>query len=91
MKKKYRQIEDKWYLENIQVSINIGLTKKYMFGKNEHSNFEFKQVFSVNKFELANYALIPLENKFNPENEFETQVFNDNGLFWSEINIMKKE
>ena len=61
-----------------------------MFGKNEHSNFEFKQVFSVNKFELANYALIPLENKFNPENEFETQVFNDNGLFWSEINIMKK-
>jgi|TARA_B110000116_G_C16762027_1_gene548901 hypothetical protein len=91
MKKKYRQIEDKWYPDNIQLALDFTITKKYMFMKNEHSDFKFNQVFSVNKFELDNPVPIALEKKFNPENEFETQVFNDNGLSWSEINIMKKE
>ena len=32
-----------------------------------------------------------LYKRFNSETEFETQVFNDIGLSWSEINIIKKE
>jgi len=91
MKKKYRQIEDKWYLENIQLALDLTITKKYMFMKNEHSDFKFNQVFSVNKFELDNPVPIPLDKRFNSETEFETQVFNDIGLSWSEINIIKKE
>ncbi len=43
------------------------------------------------KFELDNPVPIALEKRFNSETEFETQVFNDNGLSWSEINIIKKE
>ena len=91
MKKKYRQIEDKWYLDNVQAVLNIGITKKKMFRENEHSDFEFNQVLSVNKFKLDNSAPIPLDKRFNSEKEFETQVFNDNGLSWPEINIIKKE
>ena len=90
MMKKYRQIKDRWYPENIQLSLDITLTKKYLFKKNEQSDFGINWVFSVNKFELDNSAPIPLEKRFNSENEFETQIFNDNGLSWPEINMMKK-
>ena len=64
---------------------------KNMFQENEHSDFGINWVFSVNKFELDNPVPIPLDKRFNSETEFETQVFNDIGLSWSEINIIKKE
>ena len=61
-----------------------------MFMKHDHSDFKFNQVFSVNKFELDNPVPIALEKRFNFETEFETQVFNGNGLSWPEINIIRK-
>jgi len=90
-KEKYRQINNRWYPENIQLAMDLTITKKNMFKENEHSDFGINWVFSVNKFELDNPVPIPLDKRFNSETEFETQVFNDNGLSWSEINIMKKE
>ena len=90
-KEKYRQINDRWYPENIQLAMDLTITKKNMFQENEHSDFGINWVFSVNKFELDNPVPIALEKRFNSKNEFETQVFNENGLSWSEINIIKKE
>jgi len=59
-----------------------------MFDKNEISNINIGQVFSINSINMEPTE-IPKEKVFNPNRKIEEQVFNDSNLNWQEINVVR--
>ncbi len=84
----YQKYDGKWYPELFRWDANVGLTKKHTFDPNENSDINIGQVFFVN--ELNSEAKpIQSENKFDPGEDMEEQVFNDVGIGWEGLNIIK--
>ena len=90
VKSNYKEIDGHYYPNNAQAYIDLILTKRYMFKKNEKSKFEFFQLFSVNKFNLNDANPIPTEKLFKSNEDYSKQVFNDNGITWDDINVIKR-
>lgn len=86
----FQQVQKRWYPKNIQYNISINLTNKHWFKANEHSDFVIEGVYTVNKMKIDNVSPIPVAKRFNPNKEMKTQVFNDDGISWEGINIIKK-
>lgn len=86
----FQQVKNKWYPKNIQYNVNLNLTNRHWFKPNEHSNFEIEGVFIVNKINIGQPAAIPVAKRFTPKKEMKAQVFNDDGLSWEGLNIIKK-
>ena len=86
----YRQIKGKWYPANIQNNIVLKLTNLHWFRADEHSDFEIEQVFTVNETRIEKTQAIPVAKRFIANKEMQTQVYNDEGIRWEGINIIKK-
>lgn len=86
----FQQIKNKWYPKNIQFNIDIKLTNRHWFRANEHSNFEIESVFTVNRSRVGDASPIPAAKLFNAKKDMKTQVYNDEGLSWEGLNIIKK-
>lgn len=86
----FQSVNNRWYPKNIQFSLGAELTKKHWFDDNEHSIFEVEGLFSVNKIKINGTSPIPKEKRFDSSKKIESQVHNDEGLSWSNINIIKK-
>lgn len=86
----YRQIKGKWYPANIQNNIVLKLTNRHWFRADEHSDFEIEQVFTVNETRIEKTQAIPVAKRFIANKEMQTQVYNDEGIRWEGINIIKK-
>lgn len=89
--KKYREIKGRWYPSDIQWGIDLNVTKRYLFRKNEQGNFNISQVFVVNDFNLDTPKEIEEKKMFDPKKGFKKeQEFNDLSLKWSEVNTVKR-
>lgn len=86
----FQQVKNKWYPKNIQYNVNINLTNRHWFKPNEHSDFVIEGVFTVNKIKIDQPASVPVARRFSPKKEMKDQVFNDDGLSWEGLNIIKK-
>jgi hypothetical protein len=86
----FQQLKNKWYPKNIWYNIEIELTNKHWFKPDEHSRFEIESVFTVNKTRIEQAAAIPVAKRFKSNKDMKDQVFNDEGLTWEGINIIKK-
>ena len=86
----YRQIKGKWYPANIQNNIVLKLTNRHWFRADEHSDFEIEQVFTVNETRIEKTQAIPVAKRFIANKEMQAQVYNDEGIRWEGINIIKK-
>lgn len=88
--KEYQEQEGRWYPKNIQFNLTASLIKKHWFEPNEQSDFEIESIFTVNKLKLKSNSTIPLAKRFDSSKKMETQIFNDDNLKWSEVNIIKR-
>lgn len=86
----FQEIKGKWYPKNIQNNITLKLTNRHWFKPDEHSDFEIEQVFTVNEISIEKIKSIAPAKRFNGNKEMKSQVYNDEGLSWEGINIIKK-
>lgn len=89
-KSEFQEINGKWYPKNIQNTIDIKLSNKHLFKKDEYGDFEIEQFFTVNEFKTDSITEIPLAKRFIAGKDMEKQVYNDTGLTWEGLNIIKK-
>tara|TARA_B100000809_G_scaffold66115_2_gene62807 strand:- start:953 stop:2191 length:1239 start_codon:yes stop_codon:yes gene_type:complete len=83
------QSNDRWYPKSFQLSIQFGVTKKYMFNKNEHSKFNIKQHFNINKINIANVKSIEKVKQFDAsKKDYKSQIHNANNINWKNINTL---
>ena len=69
--------------------MNIQVEKKRMFSKNDNSNFDIEGILAVNKLKTSAPSSVELAKRFSVKKKPEVQVFNDQGLTWSVVNIIK--
>ena len=86
----FQEVSGKWYPQNFQYNIDLKLTNRHWFAPNEHSDFEIEQVFVVNKTKVEKLDPIPANKKFDSKKDMSSQVFNDDGLSWEGLNIIKR-
>ncbi|MBL7933942.1 MAG: carboxypeptidase-like regulatory domain-containing protein [Bacteroidia bacterium] len=86
----FQEVNGKWYPQNFQYNIDLKLTNRHWFSPNEHSLFEIEQVFVVNKTKVEQASPIPANKKFDSKKDMPSQVFNDDGLSWEGLNIIKR-
>lgn len=85
----FQQLKNKWYPKNIWFNVEIELTNKHWFKPDEHSSFYIESVFTVNKTRIEQASAIPAAKRFKSNKDMKDQVFNDEGLTWDGINIIK--
>ena len=81
--RRYRQIQDLWYPENNLLNLRL-----YLSLKGKKSDLFFEQIYHVNKINIESPQKIPQEKVFDPSRKFGEQIFNDEELIWSEINVV---
>jgi hypothetical protein len=86
----FQQIKNKWYPKDIQFNIEVKLSNKHWFKPDEHSTFEIESVFTANKTKIDQPVSIPVAKRFKSNKDMKEQVYNDEGLTWEGINIIKK-
>ena len=86
----FQQIKNKWYPKNIQYNVDIKLTNRHWFKPNEHSDFEIEGIFIANKIKIEQAPGVPYAKRFSAKKPMKDQVFNDDGLSWEGLNIIKK-
>jgi hypothetical protein len=90
-KSEFQMVDGKWYPKTIQNNINIKLVNWHLAKENEQSLFEVEQYFFVNDLKIDALAEIPSEKRFDSQKEMSKQVYNDTGLSWEGLNIIKKD
>jgi len=86
----FQQVNGKWYPKTIQNNIDLKLINWHWFRKNDRSNFEIEQFFAVNELQTDNISAIVAEKRFDTKKEIDKQIYNDVGITWEELNIIKK-
>jgi hypothetical protein len=84
----YQNFKGLWYPKLFRWDANVKLVKRHMFDTNENSSINIGQVFSINNINMDPTG-IPKEKIFEPNNKMEDQVYNDTGLNWNEMNVVK--
>jgi hypothetical protein len=55
----YREQDGRWHVNNVQREVQVNLTKKYMWKKNEHADFDIEQTYVVQQ--LKTHSVEPIE------------------------------
>ncbi len=90
MNVRYQLKENSWYPENFYVQANIGLTKRYMFSKNEKSEFEVENLYSIHQV-MDNNRRIEKDNLFDPEKKMKEQIKPEINFSWDDVNTLVPE
>ncbi|MFY0601418.1 MAG: carboxypeptidase-like regulatory domain-containing protein [Cyclobacteriaceae bacterium] len=88
---RYTQMKDTWYLKSMKIDIGAYIEKRHIFGTNEKSLFAVDQVFNVNKLSIENIKEIPEDYRYTSKKSIKTQVFNETGLDWEDVNTVVLE
>lgn len=86
----FQQVKDRWYPKNMQFNMDINVEKKRMFTANDNSNFKIFGVLIVNKIDIGSPTPVQKEKRYTAKKKPEEQVFNDPGLTWDQINVIKR-
>ena len=86
----YRNINNVWYLDFIEIEAYIEVEKKKLFKQNKHFKATFYQVFNVNNTLIDDVKSLSEGKIFNSSNNFESQIYNDEGLKWEQVNTLKQ-
>lgn len=87
----YREHHGLWYVNSVKHDIQIALTKKYMFSKNETSDFDIEQVYTVQ--ELNTTSAAPIDEKLRMTSEktmVEQAQFNEES-FWDSYTTVRPQ
>ncbi|MDI1355092.1 MAG: carboxypeptidase-like regulatory domain-containing protein [bacterium] len=86
----FQQVKGKWYPSYIHYSINLNLTRRHLFSRNEHALFEIEQIYAVNRLIVDNPKTIDSEKRFQSSKKMKDQLFNDENLNWETVNIIQR-
>jgi hypothetical protein len=86
----FQEIDNLWYPKNMQYNLDMNVEKKRMFAANDNSNFKIFGFLTVNKLNTTSATAVPAAKRFKSDKKPEEQVYNDEQLNWSEINMIKR-
>jgi len=87
----YREVQGRWYVNSVKRDLQLEITKKYMFSKNETANFEIEQTYSVQ--ELNTTSALPIDQKLRMTNDktmTEQAQFKD-AAFWNTYTTVRPQ
>ncbi len=84
----YQKYNGKWYSKLYRWDADVSLTKRHTFKSNEHSKFNIGQVFFINKIDSLAQS-IAKDKRFDTDEDMENQVYDDLGLSWEGMNVIK--
>ena len=86
---RFKQIDTYWYPEIFQIKVAGDITKKYTFKENEFARFEIEQLLSMNHIKPGVAKEISKEKRFDAKKQMPEQVYNDDNVKWSDVNVVK--
>lgn len=86
----FKQAGEKWYPMNTLTNINVELTRRHWFAKNEHSAFEIEQAFIVNRLDITTPSAVAADKRFKSDKPMKDQVKNDQQLTWDQVNVIRR-
>lgn len=86
----FQQARGKWYPKSVQVNMDIIVTNNHAFRTDEYSEFKIEQFYAVNKLKIDKPLNVPGEKRFDPAKDISKQVYNDEGISWEGLNIIKE-
>ena len=84
----YQKYNGKWYSKLYRWDAKVNLSKRHTFKSNEHSKINIGQVFFINKIDSLSQT-IAKDKRFDTQEDMEDQVYNDLGLSWQGMNVIK--
>lgn len=86
----FQKVKDHWYPRNMQFNMDLNVEKKRMFAANDNSNFKIFGILTVTRIDTASPQPVEKAKRYSSKKKPEEQVFNDAGLSWEQINVIKR-
>lgn len=86
----FQKIKDHWYPRTMQFNMDMNVEKKRLFAANDNSNFKIFGILTVTKIDTSTPAPVDKKKRYSSDKKPEEQVFNDAGLSWEQINVIKR-
>ncbi len=85
---RYQPVGEYWYPENFQWHVNMNLVKRYMFHKNDKSDFFIEQLFKINNIQTNDPSEVPEDHRFKGRDKMADQVYNPGHLKWEDVDTL---
>lgn len=86
---RFRQLGDRWVIDNTLVQARIRVTDKNLFSKNEHFLYAAEQVFVATDFDTENVQPFPPAECFDKDKPLREQLPPEDPSFWSRYNVIR--
>lgn len=83
---RYAKSEGKWHIRSIQMDLEMKLTKRYWFKKNESSDIDMEILMSLDHVVSDHIASIPEKYQFDTSKDPESQVHPLPNISWNTVN-----
>jgi hypothetical protein len=74
----------------MQFNMDLNVEKKRMFAANDNSNFKIFGILTVTRIDTASPQPVEKAKRYSSKKKPEEQIFNDAGLSWEQINVIKR-
>ena len=86
---RFRQLNDRWVVDNVLVEVDLEVTDKHMFKKNEHFHYKLESIFAATDVTVENVTDFPESECFDPDEDLEEQFPPRNDALWQQYNIVR--
>ncbi len=86
---RYQKIDDQYFPQHFRMQFKIRMKKKYMWAKNDNSDFFTEMVFNIFDINTKDSKPIPKEYQYEKGEPLSEQVKNSDGINWEGVNTLK--
>lgn len=86
----FQKVKEHWYPRNMQFNMDINVEKKRLFAANDRSNFKIFGILTVTRIDTGSPVPVEKTKRYSASRKPEEQVFNDAGLSWDQINLIRR-
>lgn len=87
----YREQNGRWHVNNVQRDVQIALTKKYMWKKNEHADFDIEQTYVVQQLKTNSVEPIEESLRMNEDQTMTKQARFKDESFWNTFSTVRPQ
>ena len=85
-KVRYLKVGDYWFPQSIQVEMEIDLTQRYWFKRNEKSSLDMEVLMAISNINVLSPESIPETFRFSQKKKIEEQVYPLEDSTWDDVN-----
>jgi len=85
----FSQARGKWYPSTMLFNLNLDIERKRLFAANDNSSFIIDGVLTVNQVKINDARPVDAAKRFKSSKRPEEQVYNEEGLSWDKVNIIR--